>query len=76
MDDIVAEAKYGIVDWMRFYDTRRRHQKLDNQTPVPVRFAGRTYRSRLAPIRGWRTSTHVQESESRPIGEKRVAHPA
>jgi len=38
--DTVAEAKAGIGTWMRFYNTRRRHQGLANQIPDSVYFSG------------------------------------
>ena len=38
--DTVAEAKAGIGSWMRFYNTRRRHQGLGDQTPDSVYFGG------------------------------------
>ena len=38
--DTVAEAKAGIGSWMRFYNTRRRHQGLGYQTPDSVYFGG------------------------------------
>jgi putative transposase len=30
------EAKAGIAEWIRFYNTRRPHQALDNRTPMAV----------------------------------------
>ncbi len=36
----VAEAKAGIGAWLRFYNARRRHQGLGDQTPDSVYFAG------------------------------------
>lgn len=38
--DTVAEARAGIGAWMRFYNSRRRHQGLQNQTPDSVYFGG------------------------------------
>ena len=38
--DTVTEAKAGIGSWMRFYNTRRRHQGLGDQTPDSVYFGG------------------------------------
>ena len=38
--DTVAEARAGIGSWMRFYNTRRRHQGLGDQTPDSVYFGG------------------------------------
>ena len=38
--ETVAEANAGIGSWMRFYNTRRRHQGLGDQTPDSVYFGG------------------------------------
>lgn len=32
----LAEAQAGIAKWIRFYNVRRPHQSLDNQTPMEV----------------------------------------
>jgi len=38
--ETVVEARDGISAWMRFYNSRRRHQGLGSQTPDSVYFAG------------------------------------
>ena|SRR5689334_11885728 len=36
------EAKAGIAEWIRFYNTGRPHQALDNRTPMAVWREGMT----------------------------------
>jgi putative transposase len=38
--DTVKQARLGIGDWITFYNTVRRHQGLDNETPDSVYFNG------------------------------------
>jgi putative transposase len=43
----IGEAREGLTRYFQFYNTKRRHQSLHNQTPAAVYFKGR---SQLSPL--------------------------